>query len=209
MSAARRYRLVSVPAAWGAASRWRSPMPAIAVTLVDFKPRDAAAFARLAAEATDEVRGTLTSLARIRAVRRGQGRPHRRARRGRARSGGSRGALIRRRDLRRRARGARSQARGAGARVRACRPAADHRLDHIDHPGRRSVGRGRASGTLPQRALAQSGLSRAAGRDVARRRAPIPRSRRGSRRCSKASARCRSCARRGPATSCRASRRSP
>src|SRR6478735_7716288 len=36
-----------------------------AVTLVDFKPRDAASFARLAAEATDEVRGTLTSLARI------------------------------------------------------------------------------------------------------------------------------------------------
>ena len=35
------------------------------VTLVDFKPRDAASFARLAAEATDEVRGTLTSLARI------------------------------------------------------------------------------------------------------------------------------------------------
>ena len=33
------------------------------VTLVDFKPRDAASFARLAAEATDEVRGTLTSLA--------------------------------------------------------------------------------------------------------------------------------------------------
>ena len=39
-----------------------------AVTLVDFKPRDAASFARLAAEATDEVRGTLTSLARLRAV---------------------------------------------------------------------------------------------------------------------------------------------
>src|SRR3954469_22339849 len=35
------------------------------VTLVDFKPRDAASFARLAAEARDEVRGTLTSLARI------------------------------------------------------------------------------------------------------------------------------------------------
>ncbi|MGZ3362027.1 MAG: 3-hydroxyacyl-CoA dehydrogenase NAD-binding domain-containing protein, partial [Xanthobacteraceae bacterium] len=36
-----------------------------AVTLVDFKPRDAASFARLAAEATEEVRGTLTSLARL------------------------------------------------------------------------------------------------------------------------------------------------
>jgi 3-hydroxybutyryl-CoA dehydrogenase len=35
------------------------------VTLVDFKPRDAASFARLAAEATDEVRVTLASLARI------------------------------------------------------------------------------------------------------------------------------------------------
>ena len=36
-----------------------------AVTLVDFKPRDAASFAKLAAEATDEVRATLTSLAHI------------------------------------------------------------------------------------------------------------------------------------------------
>jgi len=36
-----------------------------AVTLVDFKPRDAASFAKLAAEATEEVRGTLTSLARL------------------------------------------------------------------------------------------------------------------------------------------------
>jgi 3-hydroxybutyryl-CoA dehydrogenase len=34
------------------------------VTIVDFKPRDAAAFTKLAAEAMDEVRGTLTSLAR-------------------------------------------------------------------------------------------------------------------------------------------------
>jgi 3-hydroxybutyryl-CoA dehydrogenase len=33
------------------------------VTIVDFKPRDAEAFARLAAAAMDEVRGTLTSLA--------------------------------------------------------------------------------------------------------------------------------------------------
>ena len=36
-----------------------------AVTLVDFKPRDAHSFAKLAAEATEEVRGTLTSLARF------------------------------------------------------------------------------------------------------------------------------------------------
>jgi 3-hydroxybutyryl-CoA dehydrogenase len=34
------------------------------VAIVDFKPRDAAAFGKLAAEATEEVRGTLTSLAR-------------------------------------------------------------------------------------------------------------------------------------------------
>ena len=138
------------------------------VTLVDFKPRDAASFARLAAEATDEVRGTLTSLARFGLFDDGQGRPHRGARGGRARSGAPGGALVRSGDLRRHPRGARSQARGAGARVGACRPAADHRLDHIDDPGRRSVGRGRASGTLPQRPLAQSGLSRAAGRAVAR-----------------------------------------
>jgi 3-hydroxybutyryl-CoA dehydrogenase len=35
------------------------------VTIVDFKPRDAEAFAGLAAAAMDEVRGTLTSLARL------------------------------------------------------------------------------------------------------------------------------------------------
>jgi 3-hydroxybutyryl-CoA dehydrogenase len=35
------------------------------VTIVDFKPRDAEAFATLAAAAMDEVRGTLTSLARV------------------------------------------------------------------------------------------------------------------------------------------------
>ena len=35
------------------------------VTLVDFKPRDAEAFARLAAEALAEVRATLASLARF------------------------------------------------------------------------------------------------------------------------------------------------
>jgi 3-hydroxybutyryl-CoA dehydrogenase len=35
------------------------------VTIVDFKPRDAVAFAGLAAAAMDEVRGTLTSLARL------------------------------------------------------------------------------------------------------------------------------------------------
>jgi 3-hydroxybutyryl-CoA dehydrogenase len=36
-----------------------------AVTMVDFKPRDARAFGALAGEAMDEVRGTLTSLARF------------------------------------------------------------------------------------------------------------------------------------------------
>ena len=47
-------------------------------------------------------------------------------------------------------------------------PEADHRLDHVDHPGRRSVRRGRTPRALPQRALAQSGLPGAAGRGLAR-----------------------------------------
>ena len=41
-----------------------------AVTLVDFRSRDAASFAKLAAEATDEVRATLTSLAHCGCLRR-------------------------------------------------------------------------------------------------------------------------------------------
>ena len=47
------------------------------------------------------------------------------------------------------------------------RPRCHHRLDHIDHPGRRSLRRGRTSRPLSQRALAQSGLSDPAGRDFA------------------------------------------
>ena len=42
-----------------------------------------------------------------------------------------------------------------------------HRLDDIDHSGRRSLRRGRKSPTLSQCALAQSGLSDSAGRDFA------------------------------------------
>ncbi len=75
--------------------------------------------------------------------------------------------LVRRRDLRRRAGSAGPQARSAGARLRTRRALADHRIDHIDHSGRRHLQRGRASGALPQRALAEPGLSGAAGRNVA------------------------------------------
>ena len=98
---------------------------------------------------------------------------HRGARLGRARSGRAGRALVRRHHLRRRAGSARPQARGAGARLAARRADADHRLDHLDHPGRRSFERGRAPRALPQRALAQSGLSGAAGRNLARRSTPI------------------------------------
>ena len=45
---------------------------------------------------------------------------------------------------------------------------ADHRVDHIDHSRRRSLPRRRSPRALPQRALAQSGLPRAAGRSFAR-----------------------------------------
>ena len=46
-------------------------------------------------------------------------------------------------------------------------PDIDHRLDHVDDPGRRYLRRGRTSRTLSQRALAQPRLSDAAGRNVA------------------------------------------
>ncbi len=70
--------------------------------------------------------------------------------------------------LRGRARSGRPQARGAGARPRKCvGPDIDHRLDHVDHPGRRPLRRGRTSRALSQRALAQPGLSDSAGRDLA------------------------------------------
>ena len=106
------------------------------VTVVDFKARDAAAFATLAAGAMQEVRATLSTLARfglfdagdvdrivarvrVRAANRGAGR---------AAPGG--------RDLRGRPGSARHEARGVCPRLDAGRPGADHRLHHLDHPGR-------------------------------------------------------------------------
>ena len=65
------------------------------VTIVDFKPRDAKAFATLAAEAMDEVRGHADEPRALRAVRRKQGRRHRRARDGGARAGRANGAVVR------------------------------------------------------------------------------------------------------------------
>ena len=158
----------------------------------------------------DEVRGTLDKPRRASAcLIDGQGRPHRGARGGRARSE-ARAALSSAAvifegvpevlDLKREALARASALAG---------PTADHRLDHIDDPGRRSLGRRR-------RIRSASSTRTGSIRPISCRwsscrpaRAPIPQSRRGSRRCSKASARCRSSARRGPATSCRASRRSP
>ena len=77
-------------------------------------------------------------------------------------------------DLRGRAGGARPQARGAGARFGA-RRAATRSSPRPPRPSWSTISRRRrASGALPQRPLAQSGLSRAAGRAVARRAPPIP-----------------------------------
>ena len=137
------------------------------VTIVDFKPRGAAAFTTLAAEAMDEVRGTLTSLARCGLF--DESNVGTIAARVTVVPEADAGAALSSAfaifegipevlDVKREALSACRCAR---------RAAADHRLDHVDDPGRRPVGRRRWSGTVPQRALAQSGLSGAAGRAIA------------------------------------------
>ena len=179
------------------------------VALVDFKPRDEAAFKTLSdGRARMKWRGTLATLAGLRPVD-----PARRSKAdGRAcrpslRAGAQAVLVVR-----------------LGSFSRVCRkcPTSSARYWRVHQgsrdqrrssprPPRRSwwtiLGRRRTAGTIPQRALAQSGVSRAAGRGVARRRTPIRRSPRASNRCSRGSERCRSFARHGPATSCRASRR--
>ena len=92
------------------------------VTIVDFKPRDDSAFAKLAAEAHGEVRETLAHASQASACSTSRGRRHRGARDGRAGSRSGSRVQIRRDHLRGRAGGARSQARGARARLGARRP---------------------------------------------------------------------------------------
>ena len=177
------------------------------VTLVDFKARDGAAFDKLSADALERSAQHARHAREFRAVR----------------SGSSRNARWRacRSWPKRRLQAALSSAaivfegvpevldlkREALARaVEARRPDADHCVHHIDDSGRRSCRRGRTSRALPQRALAQSGVSRAAGRGLAR-QADRSRGHQRVKALLEPSARCRSCARRGRATSCRASRR--
>ena len=138
------------------------------VALVDFKPRDDAAFKKLANDALGEVRSTLGTLASfglfdLAAVDKLMARvsvvP--------AALAACR-TVVRQHHLRRRARGARSQARGACPRLEARRTGADHRINHVHHFGGRSFERRRTPWAFPQRALAQSGVPRAAGRNLAR-----------------------------------------
>ena len=106
------------------------------VSIIDFKARDATAFARLATNALAEVSNTLISLARFglfdekqceRLSRRVKILPEAEARPGTFLRGG---------DLRRRPRGARRQTSRARPRLGACRPTGDHRFHHVDYDGR-------------------------------------------------------------------------
>ena len=159
----------SARAAWGAASPWRSPMPAT-TSRWSISSRAPPRIRTARGRSADEIRKTLASLARFGLLSRRTSSDRRHA------CASSRKPTPARRsrdaaiifegvpevlDLKREA-----LARASGLR----RPRRHHRLDHLDHPGRRSLQRGRAARALSQRALAQPGLSGPAGRTVARRR---------------------------------------
>ena len=106
------------------------------VKLVDFKARSAEDFRKLEAEALAEIRGVLVNLATFGMFDPAKVETIRRSRQRRAGKRGASCVLLRCRDLRRRAGSARPQARGAGARLEARGSETDHRLHHLDHPGR-------------------------------------------------------------------------
>ena len=138
------------------------------VALIDLKQRDAGQFARLAEEARSEIAATLGTLARLGFFANADAAAI--AARVRLVPEAEAGAVLP---------GAGfvfegvpevlEQKRAALAlALPARRAGADHRLDHLDHPGRRSRRCDRAPRALSQRPLAQSALSHAAGRAVAR-----------------------------------------